>query len=142
VFTSCFSRLKLLPVSVEAVAVSRGVPVWYQGRRELRLAPERSMLRVPEAEFDRYYSALLAKLDPRQVFDALGDNAVLLCWEPPGKPCHRLDVARWFHQHLGIVVREWHPKPPDDLEQPAQMPLFPELLAAPTRRRRRPGSKN
>ena len=32
--------------------------------------------------------------------------------------------------------------PPDDLGQPAQMELFPQLLTALRRRRRRPGHKN
>jgi hypothetical protein len=106
-WTSCFSRVKLLPKELRPVAISRGIPGWFRKDREMRLAPARDMLRAPPAEFDRYYDALLAALAPRDLFDALGDNAVLLCWEKPGLPCHRRSVAEWLEFHLGVVVPEW-----------------------------------
>jgi hypothetical protein len=145
-FTSCFSRLKLLPAGLVPVAISRGVPCWYRGRRELRLAPDRSMLKAPADEFDRYYDALLAQLDPREVFAALGPGAVLLCWEKPGKPCHRRSVAEWLFAHLGVVVLEWGvPSEANAWQSPppyhfygasaawrAQVKASPAPLAAPT----------
>src|SRR5262249_17480713 len=115
VFTSCFSNVRKLPtaslfdVGVEPVAISRGIPRWYKGRRELRLAPERHMLRVPEAEFDAYFLNRLAALDPRQLGAELtaGGPVCLLCWEKPGEPCHRRTVAEWFERHLGVAVPEF-----------------------------------
>ena len=115
VWTSCFSRVRLLPkpdlfdAGITPVAISRGVPRWYKGRREWRLAPAREKLWIPDDEFTRYYDALLAALDPRRLWEELtGSGPVaLLCWEKPGEPCHRRDVAAWFERHLGVVVEEW-----------------------------------
>ena len=30
----------------------------------------------------------------------------MLCWEPPGKFCHRRLVAKWLEEHLGVDVPE------------------------------------
>lgn len=107
--TSCFANLKKFLArrpDLEPVAISVGIPVWYKGRRELRLAPTRKMLTMPAAKYDPLFAAILAKLDPAQLAHDLGDNAVLLCWEKPGERCHRRLVADWFEQHLGLVVPE------------------------------------
>jgi hypothetical protein len=105
--TCCFSRLALVrAASLEPVAISRGVPAWYAGRRCLALAPARSMLKAPEAEFDRYYDELLRALGPAQIAAELGENVALLCWERPGEPCHRRSVAEWLEYHLSVVVPE------------------------------------
>ena len=53
-----------------------------------------------------YYSEVLNVLDPHQVYEELGENAVLLCWEKSGKFCHRHLVAEWFQKELGIEVNE------------------------------------
>jgi hypothetical protein len=106
-WTSCFSKVKTLPADVEPVGISRGIPAWYKGRRELRLAPSREMLKMSDADYDRHFAPMLAALDPREVYDALGPNAVLLCWERPGQACHRRTVAAWFQEYLGVVVPEW-----------------------------------
>jgi hypothetical protein len=45
-------------------------------------------------------------LDPQEVFDELGEDAVLLCWEPYTHFCHRFLVADWFKEKLDIEVRE------------------------------------
>jgi hypothetical protein len=115
VYTSCFANVKRLPTAslfeqgIQPVAISRGVPRGWRGKRELRLAPARAMLWAPEAEFDRYYSDLLAALDPRELWQQLtADGPVaLLCWEKPGEPCHRRDVAAWLQKHLGFEVPEF-----------------------------------
>jgi hypothetical protein len=52
-FTSCFSNIKKIPAGLEPVAISVGIPVWYRGRRELRLAPTRAMLQMTSEEFER-----------------------------------------------------------------------------------------
>lgn len=88
-FTSNFARAKQIPVGYEPVAIAIGVPAWYKGRRELRLAPTRAMLKMRDEEYDAQYDAILAGLDPHEIAAALGENAVLLCWEPPGQKCHR-----------------------------------------------------
>lgn len=57
-------------------------------------------------EYDRHFKAILEKLDPWEMYNALGPNTVLLCWEPPGVRCHRRLVAEWFERNLGITVTE------------------------------------
>ena len=48
----------------------------------------------------------------RQVFLDLGENAILLCHEPPGQFCHRRLVAAWLEKFLNIVVPESHYREP------------------------------
>src|SRR5262245_48663559 len=105
--TSCFGRLRHIPPGLEAVAISRGIPRWFRGRRELRLAPSWAMLYLPsKEEYDERFARLLARLDPRELYDALGESAVLLCWEAPGIRCHRRWVASWLEDALKIEVPE------------------------------------
>jgi hypothetical protein len=106
VFTSCFGRLKQLPPGLEPVAISIGVPRWYRGRRELRLAPSWKMLQMTKTDYDRHFARQLARLDPRELYDSLGPTAVLLCWEAPGVRCHRRKVAEWFEASLKVKVPE------------------------------------
>lgn len=106
-WTSCFSNLRNIPPGLKPVAISRGIPGYYRGAREFALAPRRDMLKVPDSKFDPLYNTMLLRLDPRKLYDALGPSAVLLCWEVPGKMCHRRNVAEWLEFHLGVVVPEW-----------------------------------
>jgi hypothetical protein len=64
------------------------------------------MLKMDEAAYREEYQKILDKLDPQEVFEYLGENAILLCWEPPGKFCHRRLVAEWFERELGVEVPE------------------------------------
>jgi hypothetical protein len=106
-FTSCFARWKHIPPGLVPVAISRGIPCWFRGRRELRLAPSWKMLQHMTApEYDAAFARMLARLDPRALYEALGESAVLLCWEAPGLRCHRRFVAEWFERSLGVAVPE------------------------------------
>jgi len=108
-FTSYFANLKKIAAEhtdLEPVAISVGIPKWFKGRRELRLAPTWAMLKMSSEDYDRHFATILAGLDPAQLAHDLGDRAVLLCWERPGEPCHRRDVAEWLEQALAIVVPE------------------------------------
>jgi len=67
-----------------------------------------------DAEFDQQFAEILAGLDARKVVADLGDDAILLCWEKVGEPCHRRTVAEWIEVETGIVVPEYHPA--DDLQ--------------------------
>jgi uncharacterized protein (DUF488 family) len=64
------------------------------------------MLKMIEATYREEYQKILDNLAPRQVFDDLGEDAILLCWEAPGKFCHRRLVAAWLEKHLGVTVPE------------------------------------
>lgn len=104
--TSNYARLKGIPAGMTPIAISRKPPYWYKGKVELDLAPTAEMLAMSLDDYNVLFDQILAKLDPREMFDRLGDNAVLLCWESPNVSCHRRRVAEWFEQHLGIVVTE------------------------------------
>ena len=91
-----------------AVAISRGIPKWYEGRRYLPLAPPWDLLKVKDAQlyYQLYHEQVLSRLDPHQVYADLGPEAILLCWESPGKFCHRRIVAEWLETALGIKIEE------------------------------------
>jgi hypothetical protein len=80
----------------------------------------------------------LDSLDPKQVAEDLGLDAVLLCSESFNIRCHRRLVAEWLEEKLGTVVPElgyervesvpfreqpskWEGEPKPKL--PAQMPM-------------------
>lgn len=106
-FTSNFARIRRFPPELRPVAISIGIPRWYKGDRELRLAPTRESLPWHRGLFDPFYNSLLAELDPEALYAELGDNAVVLCWESPNIWCHRRRVAEWFEEALGVVVPEF-----------------------------------
>lgn len=93
------------------IAICQGVPRNWKGRRYLPLAPSWALVKakLPDAEWEaRYRAEVLAKLDPAKVYADLGENALMLCWEAPGKACHRHQVARWLEEALGVKIGE-HP---------------------------------
>jgi uncharacterized protein (DUF488 family) len=103
--TSNFARNSKNP---NAVAISQGVPRWYKGRRYMTLAPPWELVKIEDEKLFRklYHTHVLAKLEPRTVFNELGENAVLLCWEAPGKFCHRRVVAEWLEKALNVTINE------------------------------------
>lgn len=103
--TSCYARAGNHP---NAVAISQGIPKWYKGKVYKKLAPTWEMVRLNNTELFkvRYFGEIVSKLTAQQVFDELGADAILLCWEAPGKSCHRRMVAEWLEQELGINVPE------------------------------------
>lgn len=105
-FISNFARSAKNP---KAVAISRGRPGWYKGRVYEKLAPPWRLVKMKDRGLftRKYYEAVLNHLDPGQVAAELGDDAVLLCWEKPGEFCHRMIVADWLEQSLGIKIPEW-----------------------------------
>jgi hypothetical protein len=93
-------------LSIIVVSIALWAPRWYRGRRYPALAPRREMLKMDEASYRVEYQKILDSLDPRKVFEDLGEDAILLCWERPGKFCHRRLVAEWLEQNLGVTVPE------------------------------------
>ena len=115
-FTSSFWRFHLRR-DPRLVSIALKTPEWFQGRRYPALAPRLDMLPMEEEEYRREYQAILDRLDPRQVYEDLGPDAVLLCWEPPGVFCHRRLAAEWLEERLGVKVPElpphYHPNQKD-----------------------------
>lgn len=102
--TSYFAKAAALP---NAVAISQGIPKWYNGKRYKPLAPSWEMIHLkdPELYRKRYYEEVLSKLDPKQVAADL-DGCILLCHEKDSIFCHRRIVAEWLEAALEIKVPE------------------------------------
>lgn len=114
--TSFFGNWKNLPKE-KCISIARGNPVWFHGRIYYPLAPTWEMIkRMTEAQYDQHYQEILSHLDARSVYNELGEDAILLCWEKPGQNCHRRMVAEWFEKELGVEVPEYgqaHLIPPE-----------------------------
>ncbi len=95
-----------------AVSIAAKAPVWYRGRQYKKLAPKYSFFKKYKDDGDKeyytkqYYKEVLDKLDPQEVLNELGEDAILLCWEKKGIFCHRRLVAEWLEKALGITLRE------------------------------------
>ena len=110
--TGYFGKLKFYPKNLRFVSIARFCKFW-TGERYLTLAPLADMfgLNNPQ-EFKKQYSErVLAKLDPKKVYEELAD-AVILCYEKwddikSGKTfCHRRLVAEWLEKELCVSVPE------------------------------------
>jgi len=106
--TSSFSKMmrRQKEMGERLVSIALFAPWAYQGRRYPALAPRREMLKMDEAAYRVAYQKILDNLDPQKVSEDLGEDAILLCYEPPGKFCHRRLVAEWLEAHLGVTVPE------------------------------------
>lgn len=97
----------------------RGQPAGYRLYRTL--APDRAWMHRPIDTYRPLYEAILNRLDPQQVWDALHKLAgedeagqqiepVILCFEKPPFTevnfCHRRMAADWFEKNLGVIVPE------------------------------------
>jgi hypothetical protein len=105
------SNFKLSGTDPHAVAISRGVPKGFKGRRYLALAPATWALvkETDEAVFRETFMRQLEPLDAKAILKEVGEDAILLCWEKPGEFCHRRVVAEWLERELGISVPEQKP---------------------------------
>lgn len=104
--TSYFAKSARHP---NAVSISRYPPKWYSGRTYPQLAPPGWFWsrELSNEEYKAlYYQHVLSRLDPHQVYEELGDDAILLCFERPGAFCHRRLVAKWLEISLGVEIPE------------------------------------
>lgn len=95
------------------VSIAGKCPSWYHSREYKKLAPKYCWWKdwesglIDNNEYIKlYYETVLNKLDPQKVYNELGENAVLLCWENKTKFCHRHIVAKWLENNLNIKVTE------------------------------------
>jgi len=95
-----------------AVSIAGKAPEWYKGKEYKKLAPKywffKKYKRDGDEKFyeEQFQLEVLDKLDPKQVYEDLGEDAVILCWEASGKFCHRHLVAKWLMKHLQIEITE------------------------------------
>lgn len=115
-FTGYFGKVKSYPKDkgLRFISIARFNRFW-SGEKYLSLAPTADMLKIEdEKEYtDLYYKNILSKLDAKIVYNELGENAVLLCFEKwddikSGKTfCHRRIVAKWLEENIdGLKVEE------------------------------------
>jgi len=108
--TSCFANYGN---SKNGVSIAYSHPLWWSGRVYPALAPPHYLLskykasKISKEEYTKQYrEKVLSKLNPKEVYEELGENAVLLCWEPPSAFCHRHLVADWLEKELNIEIKE------------------------------------
>lgn len=95
------------------VSIARFDKFW-KGDAYKKLAPPPEIIKIEDKEiYERlYYKEVLSKLNAKNVYEELGKNAVLLCYEKyedcksGEKFCHRHIVAEWLQKELGIEVKE------------------------------------
>lgn len=113
--TGYFAKMKSYPKDkgYKFVSIARFNKFW-QGEEYKKLAPPVEIIKIEDEELytKLYYEKVLNKLSPKQVYDELGDNAVLLCyesWKAIGSgnaTCHRRIVAKWLEDNLEIKIDE------------------------------------
>lgn len=107
------SIAQLLDMRDRGISIAGETPCDFKGKRVYKkLAPKRWFHDKYKKDGNQafytkqYYTEVLDKLDAATVYKELGDDAILVCYEPPGEFCHRHLVAKWFKDELGIDVKE------------------------------------
>ncbi len=101
IYTSYFANHRNLDQSLVHVSVARRAPKWFKGPSHPALAPTKDLLwrykngRISPDGYREEFMAQLEKLEVRFV-GKLCSGEVLLCWEGPGKFCHRELVREWL----------------------------------------------
>ncbi len=113
--TGYFGKMKSYPKDkgFKFVSIARFNKFW-TGDEYKKLAPPANIIKLENKELyiKLYYDQVLNKLNPQEVYNELGDNAVLLCYEKYSDiengtaVCHRRLVAKWLEDNLGITVDE------------------------------------
>lgn len=112
--TSYFGSRKFKE-GMNLVRISTSAPDWFPWplRSFPKLYPGWELLkRYKEGQDNQeearvlYHSQVLSKLDPKEVWEELGEDAVLLCWEKTDSFCHRHLVAEWLEENLGVKIEE------------------------------------
>jgi hypothetical protein len=107
--TSYFAKSANNP---NAVSIAGKAPAGFAGRVYKKLAPKFWFYQKYKEDGDEFFyteqyrKEVLNLLDPMEVYNELGEESILLCWEGKDKFCHRKLVARWLEVSLGIQVPE------------------------------------
>ena len=87
-----------IDLTMNLVGISRSIPGYLKGRIKAYkpLCPPWQLIssykdnKIDRLQYEEEYrNTVLNKLDPHQVYQDLGHDAVLLCWEQPDKFCHK-----------------------------------------------------
>jgi len=108
--TSYFAKVRNL-YGANLISIALKTPPGFKGTIYTRLAPTYELLnkwknkKINEREYIEEYLQILNKLDPHKIYQQLGEDAILLCYEKSGDFCHRHIVADWFKKY-GYDVEE------------------------------------
>lgn len=116
IYTSYYGNLNFIHDELVPISISLYTPSNWIGPCYRELAPDPLMFKEYKITGDkdlyirRFYN-MLYRLNPHDVVNTLkimtsGRSPVLLCYEPPGKFCHRQLVANWFNSN-GIPCVEY-----------------------------------
>ena len=119
IYTSYFANLKHIPENITPISICRFPPKSWYGARSYVLIPTLKALKDyqntgDEETFRKRYFEGIDSLDANRlakVLEQMNPNSdtrdvVLVCYEGPGKFCHRHLVAEWFNAN-GVECREW-----------------------------------
>ncbi len=110
-FTSYFNKHKLHNFD-NVISIAGKCPDWYTGKEYKILAPKYWFFMKYKEDGDitfykkMYQKEVLDLLDPLKVYNELGENSILLCYERPNEFCHRHLVAEWLMNNLNIEIIE------------------------------------
>ena len=109
IYTSYYGALKKLPKDVAPVSISLYAPAWWKGVEYKKLAPKPHDFSVYKETGDvrqfveAYEANTLRGLSRREVIDEIRAligpeyrDFALVCFEGPGKFCHRYIVSTWL----------------------------------------------
>lgn len=112
-YTSYYANVKKLG-NIVPICISQKIPFYASKLKRYRaLAPSWEIINSPSSEYVKlYYELILRKLQPFEVLNdlsAIANNKefALICYEGPGKFCHRHIVADWLQSNTGVQFEEY-----------------------------------
>lgn len=114
-YTSYFAKFsgKIMDFPPDRLmSIAYKAPMGFVGNYYPKLYPPWPLVQayLKNRDWERFTGAythmVLKNLDPEEVYNEIGDESILLCWEGLNKPCHRRIVAKWFEDKLGVGVPE------------------------------------
>ena len=109
--TSYFAKVKGM-YGLNLVSVAGKTPEGFRGTIYSKLAPKYEWWSVWKKENkgeewyrERYFTTVLNTLNPYEIYNRLGDDAILCCYEKSGDFCHRHLIAEWLRK-AGYSVEE------------------------------------
>lgn len=120
IYTSYFAKTKcLVEAGIYPIGITQFPPRFFEEYPNIQgVAPTKSILFEYKANSDinrytqRYTEEVLVTLNPQAFVDYLfdlsgGKDVALLCYEKPSDFCHRLLLADFLNQALGINIQEY-----------------------------------
>lgn len=108
-YTSYFNYIKdNLYLLRGCYSIARFNPSWYTGSIIFELRPPVDLLyayktgTITDSVYTYQYNQLLNKVDVEDLLKKIPNGSILLCYELPGKFCHRHLVANWLNK-TGLV---------------------------------------